>query len=472
MRNLFYIGTECANQRHMGKRLSFGFFHRIGFKLASLLRLTLHLILVSCLPQPLRFPVVENYPDKGASYYTESASNEAEDPHQLPAQNIYEIATAKNLKTFEEKLFELLWARSEGAKTAVGLKEIRFLQERYLDYLEKQPAKEVVKIKGTYEPSNELQSSNCKLPADQFKWIKQDSIKQYTYMHKRAVTECYFHNSKVVENLLNSLLVGDSASLTFDGVSHEISNLEDFPKLVNELGASLKVSYRIYFAPFVRIYSVNEERDESEIPTPFLLDAHIESPAGRSVYIPAVHSEVLFQMQHPEWGHAEVKIYFSDKGFVFDDDDLQLPQWTGLRTLHVFNEIEVQGLLKNIPLINEGFQKLEHRFGGKLHLAGFGLLGVCNDGSALLVRSVMGEDFILPFPLVRSNRLIADDIPLADLWKNLKTDLDEAQLEMDPKNRFWLLKDRLLQSYSFIKSSPSQFFEYEELIREIEGLQQ
>ncbi len=258
---------------------------------------------------------------------------------------------------------------------------------------------------------------------------------------------CSLKLSKIFQDALNRILAEKHVVFLYEGRRYEARRLEEFFAILAKLGFRTRVSYRTYLAPFVRLYKPEGDPylEDSEIPMPLWLRTGIEVlQTGRPAVIPAPHSEVFFEVKgkgaSPE---AQFKIYFSDKGFVFDDEDLVLPHWSGLRTLQMIPRKELPRLLTQIHELHEAFEIFKSQAPQDLPLGGFGLLGVCNDGAALLMRGFAGPDFVLPFPLVRSDKVkMPADYPFREVWENTPSDTMIAT----PRD---LMVQRIFQSNPF-----------------------
>ncbi len=238
---------------------------------------------------------------------------------------------------------------------------------------------------------------------------------------------CSLRLSKTYQDLLNRILRGEKTRYTYRGKVHESQTLKDFFYTLEKLGFETRISYRTYLAPFVRLYKPegNPYLPDSEIPLPLWLKPGVLSADAKEVVLPAPHSEVFFQIQatrtEPE---AQLKIYFSDKGFVFDDEDLVLPHWSGLRTLEEISDSERSKLFSILSDLHRTFEIFKANAPKNLPLGGFGLLGVCNDGSALAMKGLRGKSFVAPFPLVRTDRVKMpnEKYPLKELWESTPSD--------------------------------------------------
>lgn len=237
---------------------------------------------------------------------------------------------------------------------------------------------------------------------------------------------CSLRLSKTYQDLLNRLLRGEKTKYVYRSQTYESQTLKDFFYTLEKLGFEIHISYRTYLAPFVRLYKPEGDPylPDSEIALPLWLKPGVSTSDAQEVVLPAPHSEIFFRIQatrtEPE---AQVKIYFSDKGFVFDDEDLVLPHWSGLRTLEQISGSERTKLFSILAELHQTFEIFKAHAPKNLPLGGFGLLGVCNDGSVLAMKGLRGSSFLAPFPLVRTDRIkMPDQYPLKDLWESTPSD--------------------------------------------------
>lgn len=282
---------------------------------------------------------------------------------------------------------------------------------------------------------------------------------------------CSLKLSKIYQDLLNQILKEGEVLYTFGGRHFKSRSLESFFSNLEQNGFEIEISYRTYLAPFVRLYEAEGDpyEAENEIPLALWLKTGVQTKSKRDVVVPAPHSEVFFKIKASESefqrsSEAQFKIYFSDKGFVFDDEDLFLPHWAGLRSLEVVDAKDRENLLGILSDLHKTYEIFKSQAPQNLPLGGFGLLGVCNDGSALAMRALRGMDFVAPFPLVRTDRVKMPDsnFPLKELWNSFQSDTWENVAHSRE------LMIRRIQRGNPFEGVPHRFPHFEESLRELQ----
>lgn len=279
---------------------------------------------------------------------------------------------------------------------------------------------------------------------------------------------CSLALSRIYQDLLNKILKGSAADWVYQNKSFQSRNLNEFFDQIQGLGFDVEVSYRLYIAPFVRAYQATGDLYEpsTELPLPLWIKTEIKTQSANEVIIPAPHSEVFFRIKASQnVSESHFKIFFSDKGFVFDDDDLFLPAWSGERILEVIEPKQRPRLMVLIQDLYQTFEIFKNRAPNELPMGGFGVLGVCNDGSAMLMKGLRGPSFVSPFPLVRTDRIKMPDSPYPqkELWES--TFSDTSQNHRIPRTS--MLK-RILISNPF-ENSMNPFPNFEKLIQELKA---
>jgi hypothetical protein len=250
-----------------------------------------------------------------------------------------------------------------------------------------------------------------------------------TYLPRKDA--CGLLRSKRFEGAFNRALRGQATTLLLGAERAQVRSLSELRSWMDAHGFQMELSYRTYLAPFMRAYSAEGDlyAADSEIATPLWLRAPIRQLDGSSVLIPAPHSEVFIKVRRAEERtEAWLKIYFSDKGFVFDDEDLHLPAWTGQKVIERIDASSADRLFALAEQLHRTFEIYKGRAPQGLPMGGFGLLGVCNDGAALLMHAFRDGSFIAPFPLVRSDRVaMPNEFPLKSSWDALPSDTSSAR---------------------------------------------
>ncbi|NCN42087.1 hypothetical protein GW916_12655 [bacterium] len=273
--------------------------------------------------------------------------------------------------------------------------------------------------------------------------------------------------SKRFQDGLNQILLGSAlAIMNGEEKIAEVNNFQDLLGTLEDQGYSVSAEFRTYLAPFVKLYSAEGDLYDhaTEIPLPMWINTEfkVNDFAANQVVIPAPHSEVMFHFTKAEQESALVKIYFSDKGLVFDDEDLHIPYWAGEKTLHRFEKHEVLSLLEKSKEAHQAFEIFRSR-APDFPAGGFGVLGVCNDGSSLIMRAQLGLDFLPLFPMARNAYVtMPENFPLKEAWNSLQSDLLGS--EQDHKTKL----KRIYRSNPF-EGRQNPFPNFERLLIDIEA---
>ncbi len=424
----------------------------------------------ACLERPLEIHqnAEEFPPPPREALSSRPPLEEVPEPAEEPLKNLMELTYKKAaVGSEEEELVDLILEHQEDPeKLALSMREVRLLQEAYMKGLKHLPPEEPEPL--PIRKSLGLETERPCAPVSPRLKVLENGLRVATYLPRQD--PCLISQSKKIEEALNAILVGKRVRASYFGQRASLRKLQDFRKFLAAAGFELSAQYRIYLAPFLRLYRSEGDlyKSDAEIPTPFWIDTDLLQKNGEKAIVPAVHSEVLFSIRKNDESPALVKAYFSDRGFVFDDDDLHLPSWTGERVLVDFSPSQIDVLLETIPKLHKAFEIFKEEAKVPLRMEGFGLLGVCNDGSALLVRAALGSGFALPFPLVRTDLIsMPKKFPAKALWESLISDTFQKSIDIAPEEKRKLLIPRLINSNPFDGSSP--FPTFDSFIQEIQG---
>lgn len=438
----------------------------LKFKRLSNLAFTLAILglLPSCLEKSLP---PKTYSDGGAtlglSATPPNTDGSVENPQMASeAIDLIEHAFDSENKSNEEEIIERLTNSKE--KIIFPLSQIRDVQKRFIEnqnlivpWLSQNTVPQAEWIKAQ-KKRVDLRVKNCGFPKNEIREIS-NGLRLATSLYRKVKDPCFFFYSKRFEEILNQILLFRSVQVVTGskGAVIELTTFEQFQDWLQARSWDLQISYRVYLTPFFKLYKKEGDLYEAgtEIPAPLWIDPELKLEARKSVAVPATHSEVVFKFRGPKKRTAELKIYFGDMGFVFDDNEMHLPQWVGDRTLKVFSEAENKLIFKAIPAIHNGFESFLKQFPQRPALSGFGILGVCNDGAALLARAAAGNNVPLPFPLLRSDLVdLPADLPLLDVWRSILADSSADALNQDAGERLMGLGSRILDTTPFIQPSP------------------
>lgn len=444
----------------------------------------------SCFDQPWKGAL----PPEKTEPRLQSAPAAPEENAGQPITNLSGVAHAARPVGSEDTLIDLLTNDSDGDPGArITLKEARSLQKAYLDAVRGQKdgtspggvspldmlklmggAPATTSVEANPEKVPELRITGCPRPENKFELVRDGKYRRYSEIYQNEANPCYFDNALELARLLNLLIKDTEAStrdtaFVFNGQSQSVRGVKGFWDWARGQGFHATARYRSMLTPVMRLYRGADPIVDAahEIPAPFWLDTEALTPKGLPVVIPTIHSEVLFDFRHPQLGSVRVKAYFSDHGFSFDADTMLALHWQGGRVLHDFAESDVAMLLENAAQLRETFRIFKERVGGEVKMEGFGLLGVCNDGSALLFHSLVPNK-PLPFPLVHSDLIeMPATFPLKEIWDSVPSDTSKAVVEM-PGNEFLAkFRERLLLSHPFPAGERSSFNNYEEVLDEL-----
>ena len=425
------------------------------------------LVLSSCLKRdlPKTQPSLTPAEVPSASFDTKATPAPSE-----RIQVLADVSTSRSDKEIEDRLLDVL-LDSDGNPISepFSMKEIAYLQARYLDYVKSKDNSAPLKLVET-PAHNALKAKNCQPRQDTSKWVRK-GLKLYKREYLKNKGECYFDNTEALQNVMNRLLENQTATLDLEN-GHQLlfTNFTDFMSELQAQGFAVRADYQIYLASFFRLHSVNMLTGvETDLPFPLWLDAGFHSTSGTPAVVPAVHSQVIFHFSRPGFEDLVEKIYFSDKGFVYDNEDFLQPEWAGGRELGKFTAEQLPAIFKNAQALHTAFDIFRSKFPANTPLNGFGILGVCNDGSAMLVKSLL-PGFLLPFPLVRTELVdMPSEFPMKDIWHSLTPDTAESQINTAEVDRQRIIGSRLLNSYPFSNEHPSVFKDYEKFISELKS---
>ncbi len=427
------------------------------------------LTLASCLDNAL--PLYKDQSSEGGKSDVDpgEGSEISDDGNQLDQLLLDSFQQKGSADTETLIVEEIIAYRENPEQIAISPKEIRFLQESYYKALQQQPSEAPTSstiLDGVHTTFDFSTPEPCPERSFTAKVLK-GGLRLVTYLPKRD--SCTVEHSLKFEQAMNSVLLGRSIQLRYGAASQSASNIEQVRQFLSSQGFQLEAYYRVYFAPFFKVYAPTGDpySPANEIPTPLWINADFKRKNGEAALMPAIHSEVMFHWTHTNEPDAFIKIYFSDRGFVFDDDDAQLPAWSGDRRLHTFSTSELSSLFAAIPDLHAAFETFRERAKVPLKLNGFGLLGVCNDGAALLVKAVLGDSLALPFPLVRTELIsMPETFPAMSVWNSLPSDTFQSALNLSEEERKQSLGPRILNSNAFSGASPFPVFDA--LVEEIQ----
>jgi len=419
---------------------------------------------------------------------TQESKGLEENDHQLTRLQIEKALVRKDLDQ-DEALLELLMSnQGDENELFLTMEDVRFLQSQVLanqdgirDLLnQKVTPQNDLKVNVSDRSEFSLSQVNCKRPEDTVKLVRDGKFRMIQKLHKKNEVDCFFTHSLELQSLANRLLKNQSATLkdiptSNDGefLSREFKSLNEFVDFLysDESPYKVKASYRTYLAPFVRLYKSEGDAFESstEMPLPLWIDTTLRSQSGVRIVVPAPHSEVFFALESQILPSSILRLYYSDKGFVFDTDLLFLPHWSGQKTLEVFSDEVARELLLKSADLHTAFESFKKQVSADLPLGGFGMLGVCNDGASLLLKHQNSERQFFPFPLVRSDLIkLPEDFAYKSLFESLSTDTNLEKIKdiSLPERRKETL-ERIYQFYPYENLGQSPFTGFNDLMVEI-----
>ncbi|MBS1982669.1 MAG: hypothetical protein JST16_00740 [Bdellovibrionales bacterium] len=405
-----------------------------------------------------------------------TADRAAEDTSHATIDRIVSSAFGEARHSADDVLGDLLTSETNGIQPfRIEFKDIRYMQEKYLQMLK---ARKQSATDGGASPSEEdkplpvfrFVRSQCKARPDDIQ-ILRNEIRYIKDIYRKNVDPCDYDFSLNFELMLNALLKNKEVRVDLGG-ERRLRNMDDFIRWLGDKGFESSAEFRTYLASFFRFNRKEGDIEDpsSEIPLPLWLDLGLKTPEGRAVQIPAAHSEVYFRFRHTELGTLHVKIHFSSSGFDFEADGSDPAHWTGMRVLERYEPSQVPQLLRSAKRVADTYVSYMSLFPANPPMSGFGLLGVCTDGAALMIRDA-GSSTVLPFPMIRTDLVkMPDDFPIKRVWNALIPDSAESELSRDPAERLQRLRERILVSNPFTEETPSPLTDYNDLIRELQKM--
>ena len=249
--------------------------------------------------------------------------------------------------------------------------------------------------------------------------LKRGGLPDYTH------EDCDLRRTEQFAEVLNNLALDNGSAITHG--EERFESVESAIRALLDSDHTIVAENNRYLANFLSLY-----HEGRTVAAPVWLDTGIELPEGGTLNIPAPHSHYTFRVDGPLF-QGVVAFYMGIPGgtaFRPDSSLLRPNSWSGERTLtSVSSEAHPEKIVDLFVTAAE-LRKKWHEAGQELPHEGYGVLGVCNDSTALL--ELKTEGTVSLFPLTQSGdgeeeELI--DILLAELPNDLEGFSEEEALD-------------------------------------------
>ena len=206
-----------------------------------------------------------------------------------------------------------------------------------------------------------------------------------------SLDDCGLQRAQAFADVLNNLALENGSSVTHMGKSY--STIEEVIRALIAAGHKIVVSNDRFFADFMGL----SYKGKAVIASAWL-DTGIPLPAGGTLALPSPHTHHTFVVSGP-LVNAKIMYYMGVSGGVsFRAVANVRSPFTGLRTSYtVSSDKQAEDVVRVFTLAG----KLRRRWADEarsrqLPAEGYGILGVCNDSTALLEYALKGTVTIFP----------------------------------------------------------------------------
>lgn len=293
---------------------------------------------------------------------------------------------------------------------------------------------------------------------------------EYGHFMSATVPKEELDQSPAIAALLNALATQPKSLVKFaDPMTGRHFNLrtpEEFFKALLETGHTIELDREQTYANFI---SLVREGTYSKIPA--WIDTGIELPDGTTLKVPMSHSQMAWKIKGP-LVNARVAFFLGMFGAGFFPNIDERPRWTGKALKQSFKSEDgnEELLVKSMQAANSYLRCVQmerDKVGKGLPADGYGILGVCNDTSAALMKKlgIAKDDIDFPYPLMRQSTLPPLCTEWVEIFRSLPQDVTVTKEQLKDKKTAKLLLCRVLETTPYSLDSP--FFPDEELRRQI-----
>ena len=257
--------------------------------------------------------------------------------------------------------------------------------------------------------------------------LQRGGIADYTH------EDCSLRRTEQFVEVLNNLAL-DNGSAVVHG-EDRFESVESVIRALLASGHQITAENNRYIANFLSLY-----HEGRTVAAPVWLDTGISLPDGGNLRIPAPHSHYTFRVDGPLFRGVLAFFMGIPGGTAFRPDAslLRPNSWSGERTTVEVHSDDDPERIVDLFVTAADLRAKWHEAGRTMPNEGYGLLGVCNDSTALL--ELKTEGTVTLFPLVHESTEDPQD-GIDDLFQQLPNDLegfdDEEAL------------DRIVQSMPF-----------------------
>jgi hypothetical protein len=230
--------------------------------------------------------------------------------------------------------------------------------------------------------------------------------------------DCALQNAQDFADVLNNLALENGSSVVNGDQTY--STIGEVIDALYASGHTIEVSNTRYFANFLGLWYKGRA-----VRAAAWLDTGIDIGNGETFALPSPHTHHNFHVRGPLI-NVDIMYYMGvSNGTSFRAVSDIRPLWSGGRDLVTYDSAT-----GDAPKIKEIFElagQLRKRWeaeGRGLPASGYGILGVCNDSTAVLELGI--EEQVTIYPLVRQEPAAEDTSRLANLLRGLPNDLDDA----------------------------------------------
>lgn len=228
-----------------------------------------------------------------------------------------------------------------------------------------------------------------------------------------------------------NLPAGDRFQVEFAGGT--FTRTDTFLKKLKEEGYEVSATVEHRVANFAELLTKAPDGSFLDVPAPLMVDVDLggAGASNKSVEVPSIHSEVVFDIRppkdakDPEVPAAKIKWYqgVSATGFFPAEVD-QTPAWTGKTVTDTFTGDDATRAFELASLMGDVINQAAKDQG--LYASGYGLTGVCNDSVAVLEMALTGRS--TSYPLLMQDALLKPELQKRLSDRNHRDDPDYKTL--------------------------------------------
>ncbi len=315
-----------------------------------------------------------------------------------------------------------------------------------------QPDVEQPAPKETHFKVDDLLAAGCNPERASFKPVHESipGLGTGSYADYR-VPACKVVRSQQFAEVLNNLALDNGSTVTHEGTTY--TTIADVAEALIAAGHHIVITNDRFYADFMGL-----DFNGAAVKAPLWIDTGVPAGDG-TLAMPSPHTHHTVVVTGP-LVDVQVMYYMGVSGGVsFRADVNQRSPWTGGRTLRTYDSANDPS---SVVTALETAGKLRAKWNAEALAAnmpalGYGLLGVCNDSTAVIEQALHGESTIFPLshPPVEGEQ--------GD-WDEMDTLLASIPSDVDPANPSLDALDRIRTTLPWEKSSDSPFPAFRALV--------